>query len=72
MLFYRNFGCNFSIFIVSSIFVENWLEWIHALVAVFGTNIEMSPYESKQVPKCRYLVEKIFKISQKQNFFPIG
>ena len=42
-------------------FAENWLEWIDALVAVFGTNIEMSPYDSKRVPKWRYLVEKNIK-----------
>ena len=28
-------------------------------MAVFGTNVEMSLYDSKQVPKWRYLVEKI-------------
>ena len=40
-----------------SICTENVLEWIHALVAVFGTDIDVSPYESKQVPKWRYLME---------------
>ena len=35
----------------------------------FCANIEMSPYESKEVPKWRYLVEKNFKISQSKHFF---
>ena len=35
--------------VVSSIFAEKLLEWIHALVVVFRTNIEMSLYDSKQV-----------------------
>ena len=66
------FGCKCSKFIVRSIFDENWLEWIHAVVAVFRTNIEMSLDYSKEVPKWRYLVEKKFKIFQKQNIFLIG
>ena len=45
------FWLQFQQFIGSSIFGENSLERIHALLAVFETNIEMSPYESKQVPK---------------------
>ena len=49
-----------------SIFAENVLEWIHALVAASVTNIELFPLDSKQVPKWRYLVEKNLKISQKQ------
>ena len=56
-----HFGCNFSIFIVSLIFGGNWLEWIHALVVVFGTNIGISTCESKQEPKWRYLVGKKFQ-----------
>ena len=55
----------------NSIFAENGLEWIHALVAVFWTNIEMYPYDSKRVLKWRYLVD-FFYISQKQHFFLIG
>ena len=43
-----------------------------ALVAVFGNNIEIFLNESKQLPKWRYLVEKKFKIFQKQKFFSIG
>ena len=38
------FSCN-------SFFAENWIEWIHALVAVFGNNIEMSLHASKKGPK---------------------
>ena len=41
-------------------------------MAVFGINIEMSPYESKQVPKRRYLVGKNFKNFQKHFFFLVG
>ena len=46
-------------------FAENVIEWIHALV---GTNIEMSLYDLKQVPKWRYFVGKKFKIL-KEIFF---
>ena len=55
-----HFGFNFIELLPSSILVENWLEWIHALVAIFGTNVETSLYGSKQVPKWRYLMEKNF------------
>ena len=67
-----HFGRYLRKFIVCSIFGENVLNESIALVAVFGTNIEMSPDESKQLPKWRYLMEKKFKIFQKQKRFYIG
>ena len=54
---------------------ENWQEWIQVMLAVFGTNSEMSFNGSKQVPKLRYIVEKDaqkqssqFKIVSKLSF----
>ena len=49
-------------------FAENMLEWIHALVAVLGTNIKMSLDGSKQGPKWRYLMRKKFNISKAKMF----
>ena len=66
------FCCNLSGFLVSSIFDKNVMNESMALVSNFGTNIEMSLHETKQLPKWRYLVEKNFKIFQKQKFFSIG
>ena len=59
------FDCNLSKFMVSSIFGQNILNESMALVAVFGTNIEIFLHESKQLPKWWYLMEKNFKIFQK-------
>ena len=58
-------------FLVSSIFGKNVLNESMGLVANFGTNIEMSPHETKQLPKLIYLVEFFFKIFQKQKMFSI-
>ena len=41
-------------------------------MAVFGTNYAMSFDGSKEIPKWTYLVEKKFKISQKQKSFIIS
>ena len=41
-------------------------------MAVFGTDIEMSPYDSKRVPKWRYSVENFLKIYWKQKIILIG
>ena len=65
----QNFGCNFSELVFRSKFGGNWLEWIHAHAAVFGTNIEMSLYDLMHVPKLRFFVEFFFIISQQQFFF---
>ena len=72
-----NFCANLSKFIVSSIFGKKIkLFWCFelismALVAVFGTKIEMSPHETKQLPKWRYLFGgKFFQnFSKAKNFF---
>ena len=49
-------------------FAENLQKLIHTLVAVYGTNIEVSLHCSKQGPKERYLMEKNSKFL-KENFF---
>ena len=53
-----------------SILTDNVLNESVALVAVFGTNIEMCPHETKQLPKSRYLVKKkIQNFSKAKMFF---
>ena len=52
-----------------SIFADNILNKSIDLVAVFWTNIEMSPQETKQLPKWRYLVEKKFQNFSKAKIF---
>ena len=59
-------------FVGRSIFAENQIQWIHALMAVFGTNYEMSFDGSKQVPKETQLAGKNLKISHKQKSFIIS
>ena len=41
-------------------------------MAIFVTNSEKSFYGSKQLPKWTYLVEKNFKISEKQKSFNLS
>ena len=55
-----------------SIFAETVLIESMALVAVFGTNIDISPHESKKQPIIKIFGGKKFKIFQKKKKNSMG